>query len=199
MVDINVEQNETYNLTKLLGITVTGYTETLTEPGDFFIKKNQVYYAAGPYVPGGDNTNDGTEIRYLNNNGDIASRNDFVFVINEDLPAIIDGNKKDNLLGGTNGFDQIRGFGGDDSLVGRGGDDILTGGKGSDNFNIGHGFDTITDWNSAQDEMTRGSNQHISLKTMRQVAVVQDGGTLLDFDKSGATSDGDVLLTDFFF
>jgi len=63
----------------------------------------------------------------------------------EVLPArnVINGNRLNNRLVGTNQADLIRGFAGNDSLIGRGGDDVLEGRAGVDRLIGGEGRDRL--------------------------------------------------------
>jgi hypothetical protein len=55
----------------------------------------------------------------------------------------IKGNKRDNILNGTEGADVILGLGGNDELYGLGGGDTLDGGTGDDLLSPGAGEDTV--------------------------------------------------------
>ena len=56
---------------------------------------------------------------------------------------------------GDAGDDTVDGGAGDDLIIDGGGDDTLTGGSGEDTFSFlpGHGDDTITDFDTANDEI----------------------------------------------
>jgi Ca2+-binding RTX toxin-like protein len=59
------------------------------------------------------------------------------------LAAVIDGDRRDNVLVGTNRADTIQGRGGDDRLYGEEDEDTLEGGRGDDRLFGGDGVDTL--------------------------------------------------------
>ena len=77
----------------------------------------------------------------------------------------LEGGAGDDLLMGGEGDDTLDGGDGDDMLVGGEGADTMTGGTGADTFVFGegHGDDTITDFDTTQDEIhLRSFSQTIS-------------------------------------
>ena len=60
-----------------------------------------------------------------------------------DTGGLIRGNKRDNILNGTENAEEIRGLGGNDVLSGLAGDDTLLGGSGNDTLDGGAGDDAI--------------------------------------------------------
>lgn len=81
--------------------------------------------------------------RVIDGDNDGTARVDIGAV--EVLPArnVINGNRLDNRLVGTNQADLIRGFAGNDRLIGRGGDDVLEGRAGVDRLIGGDGNDRL--------------------------------------------------------
>ncbi len=67
----------------------------------------------------------------------------------------IEGGEGDDVILGDAGNDTVDGGAGDDLIIDGGGDDELTGGDGADTFAFlpGHGNDTITDFDTANDEI----------------------------------------------
>ena len=72
-----------------------------------------------------------------------------------DMYDELTGDGSDNVIDGRSGNDTLGGGAGDDTLIGGRGDDRLTGGNDADTFKFasGDGADTITDFNSDDDQI----------------------------------------------
>ena len=91
---------------------------------------------------------------------------------------IYGGDHLDLLVGGE-GNDTIDGGAGDDFIIGGAGDDELTGGTGADTFifGSGDGFDTITDFDTANDRIDLTSfDQSIAFSDLMLTAVEDENG-----------------------
>jgi Ca2+-binding RTX toxin-like protein len=100
---------------------------------------------------------------------------------------IINGDAGNNILTGSASAEEINGLGGNDVITGGGGGDLLAGGAGADTFvynaasdSTGLGYDTITDFNAAEDSF------HFSGVTV--TAINQEG----IHDLSVASFDADI-------
>ena len=84
-----------------------------------------------------------------------------------DMYDELTGDGNDNVIDGRSGNDTLGGGAGDDTLIGGRGDDTLTGGGDADTFKFasGDGADTITDFNS-------GENDQIDLTAYPSLAYI---------------------------
>ena len=96
----------------------------------------------------------------------------------------IDGDSGDDNLFSGKGSDTINGGAGNDTLWGGRGDDIFTGGNGKDVFIFaaGHGDDTISDFNTTDDELRliNTATDFVSAADVINATTEESGGILID-------------------
>jgi Ca2+-binding RTX toxin-like protein len=207
-----VREGHIVDLSKILAMRVTGYTEWLSEPGDAFIENNRVKFRAD-MIDGGDNMNS-MELRYMIGKRATSGAFNLVIVENTEPTPVYGNSKADNLIG-TNLNDILCGNGGKDKLSGGLGNDTIDGGVGNDRisggadndtltgfvgkdtfvFETGGGDDTITDYEMLVDRVMYDGEVK-AWGDLRGLSVDTTDGAVIDFD---GVAGNDVLLRGFHF
>jgi Ca2+-binding RTX toxin-like protein len=206
--------NYTYKLDRLFSVNVNEVNFLDGEPGEFKIKNDNIVFSAIPNQ-GDDLIQGPVNVEYRSHRKPVEAETQFVFIeAPEDLGKIqygglvgnqMKGDRNGSYLLGLKGNDTIDGKAGNDLLdggegkdilIGGRGDDMLIGGNGQDTFRVGIGHDTIIDFDLDVDRIVNPNlgKAPLTLAAMQEIAVEQEGGTLLQFD-----GENSVLLRDFFF
>lgn len=111
-----------------------------------------VYNTFSVVIQGAPGKTGASLITFKLSNGAVSTRFTINFMVGTNLRDTLTGTNTLDMLFGMGGNDSLRGLGETDLLCGGVGNDILTGGLGRDFFSGGYGFDTVTDFNPAEND-----------------------------------------------